>query len=83
MNYKIANYFLVNLLLNNFRHRLQAPLRTINTGIFTKHRWNTYYSNQDHFGVDFAVWKAVPSYLMFKKSSEDQLHLRRSQIPNI
>lgn len=29
MNYKIANYFLVNLLLNNFRHQLQAPLGTI------------------------------------------------------
>lgn len=29
VNYKIANYFLVNLLLNNFRHQLQAPLGTI------------------------------------------------------
>lgn len=29
VNYKIANYFLVNLLLNNFRHQLQAPLGSI------------------------------------------------------
>lgn len=38
VNYKIANYFLVNLLLNNLRHQLQAPLSRISSGCYQGRR---------------------------------------------